>query len=287
MQKDGLEDEGEVRSNAPGGIQALDTALSLLLGLAQYPGAVGVTELARATNMPITKAHRYLASFIHAGLVVQRDRSGHYDLGPAAVRIGLSAMGRNDFVNRTADALESLSVATGLTASLAVWGTHGPTLVRIEGKGNLSSPPPLGLGAVLPLLTSAAGQVFLSFLPRYHTQGQLQREVAAGPDVWGAWTDPSTPHPEVETLVERVRRERLGVNDEKRYVGVYAIAAPVLNWQSEAEVAVVLTGTNISMLDREGPACLQLKAFSESFSLTNPSNEPMSPFAATSEIKHV
>ncbi len=52
--------------------------------------------------MPLGKAHRYLASFAHAGLVRQAGRSGKCDLGPQAVQLGLAAMPRNDFINTAA-----------------------------------------------------------------------------------------------------------------------------------------------------------------------------------------
>ena len=41
--------------------------------------------------MSAAKAHRYLVSCVQAGLVVQSERSGSYDLGPLAVRVGLAA----------------------------------------------------------------------------------------------------------------------------------------------------------------------------------------------------
>src|SRR3546814_11088068 len=52
-----------------GGIQALDTALRLLQVLGSMPGPTGLSDLARRAGMPASKAHRYLASFVKAGLV--------------------------------------------------------------------------------------------------------------------------------------------------------------------------------------------------------------------------
>ena len=82
-----------------GGIQSLDSALRLLDALAKRSGPTALSDLARDCAMPVSKAHRYLASFAHAGLVRQAGKSGKYDLGPGAIQLGLAAMARNDAIN--------------------------------------------------------------------------------------------------------------------------------------------------------------------------------------------
>ena len=47
-------------THARGGIQALDAALQLLLAMGTFRGPVALSDLARAANMPVSKAHRYL-----------------------------------------------------------------------------------------------------------------------------------------------------------------------------------------------------------------------------------
>ena len=101
---------------ASGGTQSLDSALVLLRTLAEHPGSVALSDLARETGMPVSKVHRYLASFTAAGLVRQVAKSGKYDLGAAAMTLGLAALARHDFVNQTADGLPDLVAETGLTA---------------------------------------------------------------------------------------------------------------------------------------------------------------------------
>ena len=142
------------RLDTAGGIQSLDLALQVLMTLARMPGPAGVSDLAKACDMPVSKAHRYLASFLHAGLVQQAGRSGKYDLGPQAIRLGLAALDRHDFVNETADGLAQLVQDTGMTAMISVWGNHGATVVRWE-RATALVIASMGLGTTLPLLTSA------------------------------------------------------------------------------------------------------------------------------------
>lgn len=227
------------------GIQSLDAALGLLKTLAKFPTAVGLADLARAADLPTSKAHRYLASFMKAGLVVQQGRLGRYDLGPRAVEIGLASLSRNDFVNRAADALEELSIATGLTALLSVWGGQGATIVRWE-RSSSTTVTSFGLGSTLPLLSSSSGRVFLAFLPRRITAARMRIEMERWLDA-GQLLPDIDPNPEsIDRMIEKVRIDRLAALDERSIPGLFSLSAPITNWQGEVEVAVTLVGTLVS-----------------------------------------
>jgi DNA-binding IclR family transcriptional regulator len=229
------------------GIQSLDAALLMLRTLASFPTSVSLTELARAANLPTSKAHRYLASFLRAGLAVQQGKLGRYDLGPLAVKIGLASLGRNDFVNRAADGLEELSASTGLTALLAVWGTHGATIVRWERSPNFTITS-FGLGSTLPLLTSSSGRIFLSFLPRRLTAARFRLEMEHWLESGKALPDLDPQPDSIDRLISRIRTDRISEMDERVIPGLFALSAPVTNWQGEVEVAVSLVGTSRDML---------------------------------------
>jgi DNA-binding IclR family transcriptional regulator len=255
-----------ISMRASGGIQSLDAALSLLRAMALFAGPTSLTDLARAAGMPASKAHRYLASFVHAGLVIQSGRSGRYDLGPLAAEIGLSAIHRNSFVNRAADRLEELGLATGLTVLLTVWGTQGPTVVRWERTTSFTATT-LGLGSTLPLLTSASGRVFLAFLPRRLIEERLKMELKNARKMRLSWPDLEPTAESVQALIAEVRRQRFAAVDGRLIPGLKAIAAPVTNWQGEIEVAVTLVGTDDAALDPRGNASRQLAAFTSALSI--------------------
>ena len=108
------------------GVQSVDIAVRLLQVIAAAPGPLSLKDVSDAAGMPPSKAHRYLASFVAAGLVTQKHRSGAYDLGRAALRLGLAAMARLDIVNDAASAMEDLVERSGATALLAVWAQSRP-----------------------------------------------------------------------------------------------------------------------------------------------------------------
>jgi DNA-binding IclR family transcriptional regulator len=233
---------------APGGIQALDAALSVLRVLRSFDGPATLSEIAREAGMPPSKVHRYLASFIHAGLAVQKERSGKYDLGREAAELGVAAISRNNFVVRASDELEEFAAATGQAALLAVWSYNGPTVVRLERGPNLTTTS-IGLGSTFPLLDSATGRIFLSYLPHQQLAARLQRELerAATTDV--SWPDLNPDVVSVEALTTKIRRERIAYVDGRYIPGLIAISSAITNWQGEIEVAVTLFGTHKELLD--------------------------------------
>lgn len=240
-----------------GGIQSLDSALRLLLALAARPGPTALSELARDCAMPVSKAHRYLASFAHAGLVRQAGKSGKYDLGPGAVQLGLAAMARNDAINTAADGLPDLCAETGLTALLSVWGNSGPTVVRWERAANFMVTT-LGLGSTLPVVGSATGHVFLAFLPRPLTAARVGIDRAGAPRV-----DP-------EAMARKVRADGYATVSGDLLLGLSALAAPVLDWQGEAQAVVTLIGTDPAITAADGPAIAALTRYCAARSLPAP-----------------
>lgn len=252
-------------TGAQGGIQSFDTGLRLLSVVADQPGPTSLTDLARASDMPPSKVHRYLVSLLHAGLVTQAGRSGKYDLGPGAAQLGLSALARHDFVNRPAEALADLRDDTGLTALLSVWGGGGATVVRWE-RAAAPVVTSMGLGTTLPLLNSASGRVFLTWAPRPPLQRLLEEElrhVKRAPALASDF-DPSSAG--VAALCARIRAQGHATVDGDFIPGLVALAAPVLDWQGQAQAAVTLIGTDAAALQGTSDAVRRLIGFCQEHS---------------------
>jgi DNA-binding IclR family transcriptional regulator len=255
-----LPDDTSGPENARGGIQALDAALIVLHAMADFEGPVGLSDLARSVSMPASKVHRYLASFIHAGLVTQTARSGRYQLGPFASALGIAAMARTDLVNQVADEVSDLCEATGLTVLLSVWGNQGATVIRWS-----RAPSPVvtsfGLGSTLPLLSSASGRVFLAFSPRNLTLPRLRIEIERAIDSGLSLPDIDLGDGGTDRLVGSIRAAGFAWVDGRYVPGLRAIAAPITNAQGEAEAAVTLISTSDTILSPTGKAVRQLLDF--------------------------
>ena len=73
------------------GIQSVEVGFALLNTLAHARAPMMLRDLAAAASMSAAKAHRYLVSYQRLALVVQDASSTRYDLGPAALKLGLAS----------------------------------------------------------------------------------------------------------------------------------------------------------------------------------------------------
>ena len=242
------------------GIQALDAALRVLTEMGRLSGPATLSDIARACDMPPSKVHRYLASFQMAGLVEQTERSGRYDLGKGAALLGLSAIARHDFVNRVSDALPELSATTGMSALLSVLGNEGATVIRWE---RAASPAvtSIGLGTTLPLLKSATGRVLLAWAPRAPLQSLLEAEIRLAQRNPNMFPDITPTTDGIENLNRETRAKGYSFVDGRFIPGLVAIAAPVLDWQNEAQAVVTLVGTDPSTTQPDSKPVQTLLAF--------------------------
>ena len=146
------------------GVQSLEVGMSLLKAMVGGQRAMMLKDIAAAADMPASKAHRYLVSLIRSGLVEQDPLSSRYTLGPFALNLGLVALDRLDRVRLGLTSITELRDAINETTALAVWGGHGPVIVRWERPRRPLTVNVL-TGTTLGLLSSAAGRVFAAWLP--------------------------------------------------------------------------------------------------------------------------
>jgi DNA-binding IclR family transcriptional regulator len=159
------------------GIQSVEVGFALLEVLSRAGGPQMLRDLAADAGMSAAKAHRYLVSFQRLGLVVQDNRSTRYDLGPAALKLGLATLSRLDAVRLARERIPPLMETIGHTLALAVWGNRGPTIVHWE-ESPQSVTANLRLGDVMPLLSSATGRCFAAHLSPDAIAPLLREELA-------------------------------------------------------------------------------------------------------------
>jgi DNA-binding IclR family transcriptional regulator len=243
-------------------VQSVEVGAALLRALADADGARSLGALARAAGMSTTKAHRYLVGYVAAGLVVQSERSGAYDLGPLAVRLGLAALERFDVVRVAGERLEALRDEVGQTVMISVWTDAGPTVARIE----LARHPvtmAVRVGLAYPILTSATGMVFLAYAPALVGDARIDEELGYSHEahVAGAPADRAA----VERLAAEVRARGGAAVDQLFLVGVSAVAAPLLDGKGNLVAVVTAIGRPGALdLSASGTPARALAAFARS-----------------------
>ncbi len=227
------------------GIQSVEVGFSLLGVLGAASGPLMLRDLAAAAGMSAAKAHRYLVSFQRLGLVTQDAGSTRYDLGPAALKLGLASLSRLDSVKLARQRLQPLTEQIGQTLALAVWGNQGPTIVHWE-ESPQAVTVNLRLGDVMPLLSSATGLCFAAFMLNQHASqnrlAALLRDELARTQKLGR-KDLPTSMAEATALLDEVRQRGLARVVDTLLPGVAGFCAPVFDADGHLVLGMVALGS--------------------------------------------
>jgi DNA-binding IclR family transcriptional regulator len=211
--------DADTLGDARQGIQSVENAMTVLLALEQGLGPMSLTQIAAASAMAPSKAHRYLVSLARVGLVSQSRSSGLYDMGPSMRRLGAESLRRMDEAGLASEYLPELRDRTGHAVNLAVWGDHGPIIVRWD-YGSHALPITVRVGATLPLLSSSVGRIYLAQLPAALTDPVLASQAETADQTGLAARD-------VEQIKADARRDGFAVTAGGVLAGVSSVAAPV------------------------------------------------------------
>lgn len=210
------------------GIQSVEIGVGVLDALVHLGRPSTLSEIAKASDLSASQAHRYLASFVNTGFLKQDPATSLYDLHSGALRLGLAAMARLDVFDLASAVALELVAATGRTIQLAIWSDLGPTIVRW-----FPGTPPiyttLAIGSRLSLTHSATGRVFLAFLNETYVSDLLQRELAR---------ERTSGPVDLDALRQQARRDLLAEVDGTIMPGLRAFAVPVFNMQGQLVLAL-------------------------------------------------
>jgi DNA-binding IclR family transcriptional regulator len=185
--------------------------------------------------MSAAKAHRYLVSFQRLRLVTQDGATSRYDLGPAALQLGLASLSRLDAVRQARERIPALLEQVGHTVALAVWGNHGPTIVHWA-ESPRAATVNLRLGDVMPLLSSATGRCFAAFMSSDAITPLLKQEISEARRQ--RRSDVPTTLSQARALLQEVRQHGAARVVDTLLPGIVAFCAPVFD--SDGHIALGL-----------------------------------------------
>ncbi|MGL4810368.1 MAG: IclR family transcriptional regulator [Beijerinckiaceae bacterium] len=244
------------------GIQSIEVGGRILAALAAATGPLALKDLARAADMTAAKAHPYLASFARIGLVEQESATGAYELGPMAVQLGMAALLRLNPVRMAIAAAGPLSRALGHTVAVAVWGSHGPTIIHIE-----DSPRAIHVnmraGTVMSLIGTATGRAFAAWLP----EATVDEFLKQGRDGVGDVRGQKMSRHIFEELIARTRTDGVARTVDAPIPGISALSAPVFMHTGSLALVITALGPSAGFdAGATGAIALSLRAAAQELS---------------------
>jgi DNA-binding IclR family transcriptional regulator len=257
--------EGQSDEAGKLGIQSIEIGMQLMATLVEHafdnPPPM-LKTLAANAGMPSAKAHRYMVSLVRSQLVERDTITGRYRLGPMARLIGLRAIQSLDVVKVGGARLPLICADVGFSVALAIWAYDGPTIIAVE---EARRPITIGtrVGEIMPLLTSATGQVFGAWMPATLTRGQVKRDFAAGRSAGGK----PPAEAQIERIFKEVRQWGVGLTRGGVNATVNAVSAPIFDHRGVLVAALSTLGpANELDADPEGRVATAIRHYADTIS---------------------
>lgn len=208
-------------SASPIAIQVLERAMRLLDVLAKQSEPVALKNLAAATGLHASTAHRILNDLV-VGRYVERVDSGLYQLGMRLLELGSLVKGRLNVREAALDYMRDLHNITGQTINLSV--QQGDEIVYVERAWSERSGMQVvrAIGGRAPLHLTSTGKLFLSVSEPRQIKAYIMRTGLAG-----TTRNSLTQADQLERDLALVRRHGYSRDNEELELGVRCIAAGV------------------------------------------------------------
>jgi len=211
----------ESKENKGSSIQVIDRMMTLINALAAHGDPITLKQLAHATQLHPSTAHRILGALIAQGFVERSDTSS-YRLGIRLLELGNLVKSRISVREVAMPAMLRLHAFTGESVNLGM--RSGDEIVYVERTSSGRSAVRVVhiVGARAPLHTTATGKLFLA--------EENTREIRAYIERTGlpASTSASiTQQAKLEAELAKVREEQIAYDMEEVEAGVRCIAAGI------------------------------------------------------------
>lgn len=208
-------------------------ALSLLSCFDAGVGALGLSDLARATKLDKTTTLRHAKALVEMGFLEQDPQSKLYHIGAEVLRLAHIREQHNPLASILQSAVDRLSGRFGETAHASTMIAGQLTLVAVC-IGPQQITVQVEQGWRLPLHTTASGLAFLAFSTPEFIEAYLAQPLAAM-----TAQSPTAPD-EIRALLNEFRGLGYGRSDAYYCEGVRSYAAPYFDAQHQPKGTLTL-----------------------------------------------
>jgi len=227
-----LSDDASVPARAPGSIQVIERMISLLDALAESADSASLKQLATATGLHPSTAHRILAAMTQARFVERQD-AGTYRLGIRLLELGAIVKSRIDLREVALPFMQELHERIGEAINLAT--RHDDEIVYLErtSSGRALVRVVYLVGARAPLHLTSLGKLFLAA-----DSPQQVRDYARRTGLPGKTPHSLTTLSALEKELDKVRRHGVAFDNEEAEIGLKCVAAPIRNDEGSVVAAL-------------------------------------------------
>jgi len=219
------------------GVQSLHRALDLIEAIQARGAAIGISELAASTGLPLPTIHRLLRTLTDRGYVRQQSNR-RYCLGFRFVP--LAAAAHNAIGADAEPVLADLVAAIGETANLAAL-----TSDRAQYVAQIPSPHPMRMftevGRVVDLHATGVGKALLAAMAPAKAARIAHGKLPAQTEFTLTTED------ELSADLEQIRRRGYALDEQEQAIGVRCVAVALrgdLSW-----LAISISGPTTRMTD--------------------------------------
>lgn len=217
-------------------VTSLDKALLVLELLIDHGRDLSITEISQKLGMVKGTVHRVLSTLVARKFIQQNSKTKMYGLGVKTLEIGMDSKREKFLRMAMAPFLMKLHETCGETVNASVWEYNGIRYIyRLESEEMLRISTPAG--ARFPGYCAATGKILLS----YFTNEDIRQIYSLNKSLKKYTNNTIATVDELIREIEKVRARKVAIDDEEALVGVYCVAAPILNSKGECVAAISIS----------------------------------------------
>ena len=227
-------------------ITSAQKCLQILSYIATVNEELSINELSMSLDLNKSTMHHYLATLVGEKYLLQNQENKKYRIGPEAFRVGESYL-RKDLPYQEIDGLlKDLNEDIGFSVYFYIRSGEKATCVLVRGANrNLYGRNSMGIGTSIPMHASAAGKIFLAYMPEYERESIIKKTGLK------AYTKKTiTDQVILDEELMAIRLRGYAVNDCERDEEV-SIAFPVFGFGDKIVGAVSVAGDPSKLTDKQ------------------------------------
>ncbi|GAB3053214.1 IclR family transcriptional regulator [Virgibacillus ainsalahensis] len=212
-------------------IQSLLVGFTIIDLLSKHTKPLKFNEIHHETNITKSNLYKYLNTLTSLGAVYRNKETGAYSLGTTLIQYGMSALNKENIMDKVNPFLEEINLKLEETTLLTTWTNEGPMIAQMI---HSSSGLNLGgqVGSMLPI-HSAGGKLFAAF------------QTGLISDIWKEkeYNKMSTEQvKELENELDEIRSQKIAFATGALATFVSSIAIPIFNYADNIVGSIVIVG---------------------------------------------